>query len=59
LSDLGFIVIPAPAWPVFDSQTEAEAHAEDWLLGGDQRTLIVCEIKTRARKPGIVWERGE
>jgi hypothetical protein len=57
--DLGFIVVPASnTWPIFDSQAEAEAHAEDWLLNGQVRAVVICEIKTRAKHYGIVWERG-
>ena len=60
MSDLGFIIIPgAPMWPVFDTQAEAEAKAEEWLLNGHERSVVVCEIKTRARDQGITWERAE
>ena len=60
MSDLGFIVVPVTAtWPVFDSQAEAETHAEDWLINGQERAVVICEIKTRANHYGIVWERAE
>jgi hypothetical protein len=44
---------------VFDSLGEAEARAEEWLLNSRERSVVVCEIKTRAGNYGIVWERAE